>query len=217
MNSKTASKKSVLTLATMLSAIMLAASSMPSLVPTTAFAQQEGSADDLLKQLNLGSNNQKHIRENEGGDNSVIVDPIVQASVQPAININVNTHVITDKEDCEEASDSVDQANELSAGQEGRSDGNVGEGSLYVSPKVQQSTQFALNLNVDTDVILAEGCIPRDNTSQANELSADQNAGGNIDEGKGSTIITPTIQNADQIERNQNVNNDVIQPVPFLQ
>ena len=217
MNNTTVSRKLILMIATMLSTVMLAASSMSSLVPATAFAQQDGSVDDLLGQINSSSDNQKDVRKNEGGANSVTVDPIVQATVQPAINLNVNTHVITDKEKCKEANDNVDQANGQSADQEGRSDGKVGEGSVYISPKVQTATQLALNVNVDTDVVLTGGCVPRDNLSQANDQSADQEAGSNIDAGKGSTTILPTIQNSGQIAQNQNVNNDVIQPVPLLQ
>ena len=41
----------VLLIATTMSAIMLVGSSSPSLVPATAFAQRDGSTDDLLGQL----------------------------------------------------------------------------------------------------------------------------------------------------------------------
>jgi len=217
MNSNTVSRKLVLMIATMLSTVMLAASSMSSLAPATAFAQPDGSVDDLLAQISSSSDSQNESRENEGGANSVTVDPIVQTAVQPAVNVNVNTHVITDKANCEEANDNVDQANGQSADQQGRSDGTVGEGSLYVSPKVQTAQQIGLNVNVDTDVILADGCTPHDNLNQANDQSTSQDAGSNVDAGKGSNIILPTIQNSGTLAQNLNVNNDVIQPVPLLQ
>jgi hypothetical protein len=217
MNNNTVSRKLVLMIATMLSTVMLAASSMSSLAPATAFAEQDGSVDDLLRQISSSSDSQNESRENEGGANSVTVDPIVQTAVQPAVNVNVDTHVITDKANCEEANDNVDQANDQSADQQGRSDGTVGEGSLYVSPKVQTAQQVALNVNVDTDVIIADGCTPRDNLNQANDQSTSQDAGSNVDAGKGSNIILPTIQNSGTLAQNLNVNNDVIQPVPLLQ
>src|SRR5215212_8672195 len=199
MNNNTVSRKLVLMIATMLSTVMLAASSMSSLAPATAFAQQDGSVDDLLAQISSSSDSQNESRENEAGANSVTVNPIVQTAVQPAAN------------------DNVDQANDQSADQQGRSDGTVGEGSLYVSPKVQTAQQVGLNVNVDTDVILADGCTPRDNLNQANDQSTSQDAGSNVDAGKGSNIILPTIQNSGTLAQNQNVNNDVIQPVPLLQ
>ena len=217
MNSNTVSRKLVLMIATMLSTVMLAASSMSSLAPATAFAQPDGSVDDLLAQISSSSDSQNESRENEGGANSVTVDPIVQTAVQPAVNVNVATHVITDKANCEEANDNVDQSNDQSADQQGRSDGTVGEGSLYVSPKVQTAQQIGLNVNVDTDVILADGCTPHDNLNQANDQSTSQDAGSNVDAGKGSNIILPTIQNSGTLAQNLNVNNDVIQPVPLLQ
>src|SRR5215212_8746496 len=83
MNKHTVSSKFVLMIATMLPAILLVTSLTLSLVPTTAFAQ------------NAESNNQRDIHENQGGDSSVVVDPIVQPDIGVALNIAVNTHIIT--------------------------------------------------------------------------------------------------------------------------
>jgi hypothetical protein len=149
MNKITISNRFVLMIATMLPAIMLATLLTASLVPTEAFAQDD--AD---------SNNQRDISENEGGDNSVVIDPIVQPSADVDLNIDVNTHVITDEEDCDEASDEVSQENNQNPSQEARSDGDVGDNSIYVSPQVQTSTLIAANLYVDTDVV-PEGCDQR--------------------------------------------------------
>jgi hypothetical protein len=229
----------------MMSAIMLAVAPLPSLVPTKAFAQadeivenvltelgvdsnnqednseneggEEASASvDPTDQLNVDSNNQEDNSENEGGDNSVIVDPKVQASVQPDVNVNADTHVITDEDNCEDANDEVNQANIQGADQEGRSDGEVGEGSVYVSPKVQTSTQVGLNANVDTDVIFADCDVPSDEVNQANIQAADQEAGSDIGAGEGSSIIIPAEQRADVIGLNIGENTDVIRPLPFL-
>ncbi|MDQ4016545.1 MAG: hypothetical protein M3136_12375, partial [Thermoproteota archaeon] len=85
MNKITLSNKFVLMIATMLPAIMLATSLTLSLIPTTtAFAQED----------NEDSDNQSDINENEGGDNSVIVEPIVQPTTDVDLNIDVKTHVI---------------------------------------------------------------------------------------------------------------------------
>jgi hypothetical protein len=207
MNKITTSNKFVLMIATMLPAIMLAASLTLSLVPTTTAFAQEDNAD---------SNNQSDIRENEGGDNSVIVDPIVQPSVDVDYNVDVNTHVITDEEDCDEASDEESQGNEQAPSQEARSDGNVGDNSIYVSPQVQTSTLVAGNLNVDTDIV-PEGCDTNDRVSQENNQTPSQDAGGEVEDGNNSITNIQTHQRADTISRNDNVNTDATIPVSLPQ
>src|SRR5215210_1361839 len=206
MNKHTVSSKFVLMMATMLPAIMLATSLTLSLVPTTAFAQVE----------NSDSNTQRDIRENEGGDNSVVVDPIVQPDVGVAMNIAVNTHVITDPEKCDEASDEVSQGNNQDSTEEARSNGNVGDNSVYVSPQVQTTTLVGLNLNVDTDVV-PEGCTPSDTVNQGNDQTASQDAGGEVQAGKNSIIEVPIYQRADTVERNDNVNTDATIPLSLPQ
>jgi hypothetical protein len=201
MSKDTVSNSFVLMIATMLPAIMLAASLTLSLVPATAFAQED----------NADSNIQRDIHENEGGDNSVIVDPIVQSSADVKLNIGVNTHVITDPEDCNEASDEESQENNQGSTQEARSDGNVGDNSVYVSPQVQTTTLVGANLYVDTDVV-PEGCNPSDTVDQGNNQASSQDGGGDVQAGEGSTMIVPVIQNADTISRNDNVNTDVTIP-----
>ena len=204
MNKHTVSSKFVLMIATMLPAILLAASLTLSLVPTTAFAQ------------NADSNNQRDIHENQGGDNSVVVDPIVQPDVGVALNINVNTHVITDPENCDEASDEVSQGNNQDSTEEARSNGNVGDNSVYVSPQVQTTTLVGANLYVDTDVV-PEGCNPADTVNQGNDQTASQDAGGDVEAGRNSIINIPTVQNADTVSRNDNVNTDATIPVSLPQ
>jgi hypothetical protein len=202
MKKDTGSSKVLLMIATMLPAAMLAASLTLSLVPaTTAFAQED----------NADPNNLTDIHNNLGGDNSVIVDPIVQPSVDVKVNVGVNTHVITDPEQCDDARDEVSQANNQDSAEEARSDGNLGDNSLYVSPQVQTTTMVGANIYVDTDVV-PEGCKPVDTVNQANNQDASQSAGGDVDAGVGSRIIIPIHQRADSIERNDNVNTDVTIP-----
>ena len=206
MNKITISNKFVLMIATMLPAIMLATSLTLSWVPATAFAQEE----------NADSNNQSDIRENQGGDNSVIVDPIVQPQVGVALNIDVNTHVITDPEKCDEASDEVSQENDQGSTAEARSNGNVGDNSVYVSPQVQTTTLVGANVYVDTDVV-PEGCTPTDTVNQGNDQTASQDAGGEVQAGENSIINIPINQRADTISRNDNVNTDATIPVSLPQ
>jgi hypothetical protein len=203
MNKITISNKFVLMIATMLPAIMLATSLTLSLVPaTTAFAQED----------NADSDNQSDISENDGGDNSVVVDPIVQPAVDGKYNIDVNTHVITDEEDCDEASDEESQENEQSPSQEASSDGNVGDNSIYVSPQVQTTTLVAGNLVVDTDIV-PEGCVTNDEVNQENEQTPSQEAGGEVERsGDGITNIQ-VHQRADAISRNDNFNTDATIPL----
>jgi hypothetical protein len=158
MNNGAVSKKSVLLTITMLSAALMLVASLipPSLFPAQAFAmeEKEGYVEDPRGQINADSNNQEDLRENEGGDNSVIVDPIVQTSVQPAINVDANVHVITDKDDCKEASDNVNQINDLSSNQDASSDVKLGQGSTINNPTYQGANAVALNGNVNTDAII---------------------------------------------------------------
>ena len=202
MNKITISNKFVLMIATMLPAIMLAASLTLSLVPTTAFAQED----------NADSNNQSDIRENEGGDNSVVVEPIVQPQVDVDYNVDVSVDVITDEEDCDEASDEVSQENNQNPSQEARSDGNVGDNSVFVSPQVQTTTLVAGNVYVDTDVA-PEGCDTTDTVNQENNQTPSQDAGGEVEDGNNSITNIQTHQRADTISRNDNVNTDATIPV----
>src|SRR5215207_3842241 len=129
MNKTILSNTPVLLIATMVSAIMLAASSIPSLVPASAFAQKDGSTDDLLAQLNLDSNNQSDIAENEVDDNSLIVDPTIQTSVETAVNVN-NDNGVALSEGCADINDDdeVTQVNEQAADQVVHKNNDVGDG-----------------------------------------------------------------------------------------
>lgn len=202
MNKITVSNRFVPMMATILPAIMLATLLTLSLVPASAFAQED----------NADSNNQSDTRENEGGDNSITIDPIVQPSVDVDYNVDVDTHVITDEEDCDEASDEVSQENNQDSDQEARSDGNVGDSSIYISPQVQTTTLVAGNLYVGTDIV-PEDCIPNDRVNQENDQTSSQDAGGEVEAGGDSITNIQTHQRADTISRNDNINTDAIIPL----
>jgi hypothetical protein len=212
---KILSNKSVLLIATMLSTMMLATSSMASLAPITAFAQEDiPDIEALLTQASPDSTSEEDTSDNAGSNTDVVVDPVVETGVEADTNVNADTHVITDEEDCDEASDEVDQANVQSVVEGDRADGEVGDNGIFVSPKLQTATEFGLNLNVDTDVVLVDGCNPpSDDLTQANAQSADQSTGSDVEAGEDSTIVDPTQQIANVFARNMGVENDVVRPV----
>jgi hypothetical protein len=201
MNKITISNRFVLMIATMLPAIMLATSLTLSLVPVTAFAQEDDGDSEI----------QSDINENEGGDNSVVVDPIAQTEVEVDVNVDANTHVISDEEDCDEASDEVSQETDQNPSSEARSDGNVGDDSVYVSPKAQTTVLVAENINVDTDVV-PEGCNPADRVNQDNDQSPSQIAGGDVETGENPITNLQIHQRAFALAENRNVDTDATIP-----
>jgi hypothetical protein len=201
MNKITASNKFVLMIATMLPAILLATSLTLSLVPVTAFAQVENADSDI----------ESDIHETVDGDNSVTSDPIVQTSNDVDMNVDVNTDVITDEEDCDAASSEESQENDQGSSQEARSDGDVGDNSIFVSPQVQDTEQVAGNVYADVDVV-PEGCNPTDTVNQENDQGSSQSAGGDVEYGTGSIIEISTHQRAETIAFNHNLNTDATIP-----
>src|SRR5215213_1005981 len=210
---KILSNKSVLLIATMLSTMMLATSSMASLAPITAFAQEDvPDMEALLTQVSPDSTSEEDTSDNAGtGD--VVVDPVVETAAEADTNVNADTHVITDEEDCDEANDEVNQANDQSADLGDRSEGEVGDNGVFVAPKVQTAAGVGLNLNVDTDVVLVDGCNPSDDLNQANDQSVDETTGNDLEAGEDSTIVDPTRQVSNLFAQNIGVDNDVVRPV----
>lgn len=247
MNNYILSNKRVITIATMMSFMMLAASSMPSLVPTGAFAQQEIASDvtekvnGILTQQsdpNSNSGEQDASDESESAtpenapdsdinleaaseeesssveeDDFVTVDPITQTNVQPDVNVGVDTALVMDEEDCDEANTEVVQANGQESDQQASSEGRVGDNSFYVSPKTQLSEQIAVNAHVDLDVVLVEGCNPVDDITQVNAQGSSQGTSSDLSSSPSGTAIIPSDQRADKHAYNIGVNQDVILPV----
>jgi hypothetical protein len=217
---KILSNKSVLLIATMLSTMMLATSSMASLAPITAFAQEDvPDMEALLTQVSPDSSSEEDTTANEedtsdnAGTGDVVVDPVVETAAEADTNVNADTHVITDEEDCDEANDEVNQANDQSADLGDRSEGEVGDNGVFVAPKVQTAAGVGLNLNVDTDVVLVDGCNPSDDLNQANDQSVDETTGNDLEAGEDSTIVDPTRQVSNLFAQNIGVDNDVVRPV----
>jgi len=202
----------VLLIATTMSAIMLVGSSSPSLVPATAFAQRDGSTDDLLGQLlNLDSNNENSIAENEVDHYSVIVDPTIQISVDAAVKFTDGNDVAL-LGGCADINDDdkVTQVSEQAANQVVHKNNDLEDGVLAVDPTIQQiSVQTAANVNTDNDVYIVLGChdgnvkiSDNDKVTQVSEQAANQEA---LTDSDGPTIQQISVQTA----ANVNTDNDV--------
>ena len=202
----------VLLIATTMSAIMLVGSSSPSLVPATAFAQRDGSTDNLLGQLlNLDSNNENNIAENEVDHYSVIVDPTIQqTSVDTAVKFT-NGNDVALLGGCADINDDdkVTQVSEQAANQEVHKNNDVEDGVLVVDPTIQQiSVQTSANVNTDNDVYIVLGChdgnvkiSDNDKVTQVSEQAANQEA---LTDSDGPTIQQISVQTA----ANHNEDND---------
>ena len=206
----------VLLIATTMSAIMLVGSSSPSLVPATAFAQRDGSTDDLLGQLlnldskNLDSNNENNIAENEVDHYSVIVDPTIQISVDTAVKFTDGNDVAL-LGGCADINDDdkVKQVSEQAANQVVHKNNDVEDGVLVVDPTIQQiSVQTAANVNTDNDVYIVLGCrdgnvkiSDNDKVTQVSEQASNQEA---LTDSDGPTIQQISVQTA----ANHNEDND---------
>ncbi|MDQ4015230.1 MAG: hypothetical protein M3136_05645 [Thermoproteota archaeon] len=203
----------VLLIATTMSAIMLVGSSSPSLVPATAFAQRDGSTDNLLGQLlNLDSNNENNIAENEVDHNSVIVDPTIQQiSVDTAVKFT-NGNDVALLGGCADINDDdkVTQVSEQAANQVVHKNNDVEDGVLVVDPTtIQQiSVQTAANVNTDNDVYIVLGyhdgnvkISDNDKVTQVSEQAANQEALSDSDD---SIIQQISVQTA----ANHNEDND---------
>ena len=194
----------VLLIATTMSAIMLVGSSSPSLVPATAFAQRDGSTDDLLGQLlNLDSNNENNIAENEVDHNSVIVDPTIQQiSVDTAVKFT-NGNDVALLGGCADINDDdkVTQVSEQAANQVVHKNNDVEDGAVVVDPTIQQiSVQTAANVNTDNDVYIVLGyhdgnvkISDNDKVTQVSEQAANQEA---LTDSDGPTIQQISVQTA---------------------
>lgn len=146
-------------------------------------------------------------------DDFVTVDPIIQTNVQPDVNVGVDTALVMDEEDCDEANTEVVQANGQDSDQQAGSEGRVGDNSFYVSPKSQLSEQIGVNAHVDLDIVLVEGCNPVDDITQVNAQESGQEISSELESSPSGTAIIPADQRADKYAYNIGVNEDVILPV----
>ena len=202
MNNNTVSRKVALITAILLSAIMLAASSKLSLIPATAFAQEDGTAGNLAETL--------------VEDKSVVVDPSIQLSTQTSTNVN-NDNDVAFSVGCADISDDdeVIQTNRQAAEQEVHKNNDLSNSGVVLDPSIQPSTQTAANVYTDNDVYIILGCYDGnvkisddDKVTQLNEQIADQESLSDSVVGNSGVLVTPDIQRSTQTATNHNEDND---------
>jgi hypothetical protein len=190
-------KKCALSITTMLSVIMLAASMVPSLFSTTAFAAS--------------------------GEDDVVVDPTIEVAIELEENIDVDPDVEI-SEGCVNINDNdkVTQVNELTTNQEVHKNNDVADGGVVVEPTAQASVQTAANINVDNDVIIILGCddgnakiSDNDKVTQVNELTTNQEIDSDSEVGDGGVLFSPTVQESRDKALNYNQDNDRVVFLPF--
>jgi hypothetical protein len=193
MSNKIIPNKYLLLTATILSAMMLATSAVPSLLPTIAFAEPS----------------------------DLVVDPTTQTDVETGVNVNVDPDVIF-SEDCEDidAAEETEQENNQPVEQEDNNNNDVGDGGLVVEPTTQTAALTGLNINVDTDVFVVWQCEDgsveidsSDETEQENNQPVEQETSPS-EEGEDSEVIGPDTQNARVTALNYNVDDEHLIAIP---
>jgi hypothetical protein len=193
MSNKIISNKYALLTATILSALMVVTSAVPSLHPTMALAQ----ASDLE------------------------VDPTTQTDVETDLNINVDPDVIF-SEDCEDidAADETEQVNEQPVEQEDNNNNDVDDAGLVVEPTTQTAVLTGLNINVATDVFIVWQCEDgsveidsSDETEQVNDQPVEQQTS-DSEVGEDTELISPDTQTAHVTALNHNVDDEYLIALP---
>jgi hypothetical protein len=183
--------------------------------------QQGSSESDAVSQANPANSEMDIDAEEEAEistteeDDPVNVNPITQTEVQSDANVNADIAVVDDEEECDEATNESTQGIGQGSNQITGSQGQVGDNSIYVSPKTQFSAQSAINVNADFDIVLTEGCEPEEDTvSQVIVQQSGQGVGNDLEaSSEGSTTIVPVQQRSEQISESIGINDDIILPV----
>jgi hypothetical protein len=218
MNNYILSNKRVITIATMLSFMMLAASLMPSLVPTGAFAQQEIASDvtsGVTEKVNGMLNQQSDPNSNSGEDASDGENTEAAAAATTA----------DEEQDASDGSESSSDESE-SATPENAPDSDINLDSaseedtssveeddfVTVDPIVQNNIQTDVNAGADVALVMDEEDCDEANTEvvQANGQDSDQQADSEGRVGDNSFYVSPKYQLSEQIAVNAHVDLDVV-------
>jgi hypothetical protein len=218
MNNYILSNKRVITIATMLSFMMLAASLMPSLVPTGAFAQQEIASDvtsGVTEKVNGMLNQQSDPNSNSGEDASDGENTEAAAAATTA----------DEEQDASDGSESSSDESE-SATPENAPDSDINLDSaseedtssveeddfVTVDPIVQNNIQTDVNAGADVALVMDEEDCDEANTEvvQANGQDSDQQADSEGRVGDNSFYVSPKYQISEQIAVNAHVDLDVV-------
>jgi hypothetical protein len=220
MNNYILSNKRVITIATMLSFMMLAASSMSALVPTGAFAQQGiPSASDVTERVNGMLTQQSDPNSNSGGEQDASDGDNTEATSATATE--------DEEQDAADGSESSsDESESESATPENAPDSDINLDSaseedsssveeddfVTVDPIVQTNVQPDVNAGVDVALVMDEEDCDEANTEevQANGQDSDQQAGSEGRVGDNSFYVSPKTQLSEQIGVNAHVDLDVV-------
>lgn len=218
MNNYILSNKRVITIATMLSFMMLAASLMPSLAPTGAFAQQDIASDvtsDVTEKVNGMLTPQSDPNSNSGEDASDGDNTEAAAAAAPA----------DEEQDASDGSESSsDESGSTTPENAPDSDINIDSASeedtssveeddfVTVDPIVQNNIQTDVNAGADVALVMDEEDCDEANTEevQANVQDSDQQADSEGRVGDNSFYVSPKYQLSEQIGVNAHVDLDIV-------
>ena len=205
----------------MLSFMMLAASLMPSLVPTGAFAQQTQQdiatdvTSDVTEKVNGMLNPQSDTNSNSGED----------ASDGENAEAAATTTTADEEQDASDGSESSSAESESATPENApESDINLDSASeedtssveeddfVTVDPIVQNNVQTDVNAGADVALVMDEEDCDEANTEevQANGQDSDQQAGSEGRVGDNSFYVSPKYQLSEQIAVNAHVDLDVV-------
>lgn len=212
MNNYILSNKRVITIATMLSFMMLTASSMPSLVPKGAFAQQE-IVSDVTEKVNAMLTQQSDPNSNSGeqdgseGDNAGAA-----ATADEEQDTSDGSESSSDESESATPENAPDSDINLDSASEEDSSSVEEDDFVTVDPIIQTNVQPDVNVGVDTALVMDEEDCDKANTKvvQANGQGSDQQAGSEGRVGDDSFYVSPKSQLSEQIAVNAHVDVDVV-------
>ena len=209
MNNYILSNKRVITIATMLSFMMLAASLMPSLAPTGAFAQQE-IASDVTEKVNGMLNPQSDTNSNSGedasdGENAEAAPTTTTADEEQ--DASDGSESSSDESESTTPENAPDSDVNLDSASEEDSSSVEEDDFVTVDPIVQNNVQTDVNAGADVALVMDEEDCDEANTEvvQANGQDSDQQAGSEGRVGDNSFYVSPKYQLSEQIAVNAHV------------
>jgi hypothetical protein len=218
MNNYILSNKRVITIATMLSFMMLAASLMPSLVPTGAFAQQEIASDvtsDVTEKVNGMLTPQSDPNSNSGEDASDGDNTEAAAAAAPADeerDASDGSESSSDESESATPENAPDSDINLDSASEEDTSSVEEDDFVTVDPIVQNNIQTDVNAGADVALVMDEEDCDEANTEvvQANGQDSDQQADSEGRVGDNSFYVSPKYQLSEQIAVNAHVDLDVV-------
>lgn len=215
MNNYILSNKRVITIATMMSFMMLAASLMPSLAPTGAFAQQE-IASDVTEKVNGMLTQQSDPNSNSGeqdeseGDNTEAATAATTADEEQ--DASDGSESSSDESESATPENAPESDINLDSASEEDSSSVEEDDFVTVDPIVQTNVQPDVNTGVDVALVMDEEDCEEANTEvvQANGQDSDQQAGSEGRVGDNSFYVSPKYQLSEQIAVNAHVDLDVV-------